>query len=224
MQHRAGTGLLFALSFLLAACSTSVTSSESGGGGGGGSTQEGGSGGGGGSTGTGGSGGGTTTSTTTAACVTPDSPAPFELGTGEKCFERLTVDQEVPLQSGPQGGYHMWLAVGCADCQSPVHLRYGAHDPATNQPLTGTYDEEAMVPLSGDWPQAAGLIVHMPGLGWDPENDPPPAKGTKIILWSKAFDGAGAVIHEAQVEIAVGDIVEWNPCVEDPNNPICQTG
>lgn len=76
------------------------------------------------------------------------------MGTGEKCFEAVAGGQEVPLMSGPQGGYHMWLAVGCVDCAATVHLKYGARDPATNMPLTGTYDEEAMVPLKGkDWPQ-----------------------------------------------------------------------
>ena len=209
---------LFAASTLLAACQGSVSSGEpSGGGGGGGSN---GGGGAGGSTST-----TTSTSTSSVACKTPDLPDSFEVGSGEKCFERLTVDQEVPLMSGPQGGFHMWLAVGCEDCAATVHLKYGARDPATNMPLTGTYDEEAMVPLKAmDWPQASGLIVHMPGLSWDLENEPPPQKGTKLILWSEAYDEGGALLHKAQVEVLVGDIVEWSPCAENPNDPLCQTG
>lgn len=207
---------LFAASLGLAACQGSISSGES---------SQGGEGGGGSNGGNGGIGGGTGTTTSTGACKTPDPAESFEVGTGEKCFEAVAAGQEVPLMSGPQGGYHMWLAVGCVDCSATVHLKYGARDPATNMPLTGTYDEEAMVPLKGkDWPQAAGLIVHMPGLSWDPENDPPPAKGTKLLLWSEAYDAKDALLHEAQVEIVVGDIVEWSPCAEDPNNPVCQTG
>lgn len=216
--------LLFA-ALNLVACQSSVSN----GGSGSENSGEGGSAGSAASGGTAGAGGDTTSSTdtgtTTEACDTPNSPPAFEVGTGEKCFERLTADQEVPLMSGPQGGYHMWLAAGCVDCGTVVHLEYGARDPATHMPLTGTYDEQAMVQLYGkEWPQAAGLIVHMPGLSWDPENEPPPAKGTKLLLWAEAYDPDGNLWHSMEVPVTVGDIVDWNPCVENPNDPLCQTG
>lgn len=199
--------LLFATLLLgLAACKGSIEHSSGSGGEGG--TAEGGSGGSGGA----------------AACDTPPEPGAFEIGTGEECFSRVADGDEVPLMNGPQGGYHMWLALGCQDCQTPTLLRFGAHDPATGMPLTETYDQQEMVPLHGEgFPQAAGIIVTMPGLSWDPEGQPPLAKGTHVVLWAKAYDG-DQLLHEAQVEVVVGDIQTWDPCADDPNSMYCQLG
>ncbi len=212
--------LLFLASLGLAACQGSVTGSSANGGEGG--SGEGGNGGNGGSTST------TSSSSSTStgpACDTPAGAGKFEIGTGEKCFEPLAEGDEIPLMNGPQGGYHVWLATGCTDCGTVVHFKYGAHDPATNMPLTGSYDEEAMVELSGAaWPQKAGIVIHMPGLSWDPMNEPPPAKGTQVILWAEAYTPQGDLWHKAEVLVTIGDIQEWNPCIENPNDPLCQTG
>jgi hypothetical protein len=204
----------------LAACQGSVSSSgESGGGGSGG-------------TGQGGSGGSTdttttsTSSTTTAVvCTTPPDVGAFEIGTGETCFEALAAEGEVTLMSGPQGGFHVWLATGCTDCGTVVHLKYGVHAIGSTTPLDGTYDEEAMAELTGkDWPQKAGLVVHMPGQNWDPVTYPPPAKGDKVLLWADAYAPNGDLWHHDEVIVTIGDTMEWNPCATNPNDPACQTG
>ena len=212
--------LLFLASLGLAACQGSVTGSSAGGGGEGGS-------------GEGGNGGSTSTSTTSSssststgpACDAPAGVGSFEIGTGEKCFEPLADGDEIPLMSGPQGGYHVWLATGCTDCGTVVHYFYGVRDPATNMALTGTYTAEAMLELAGaGWPQKAGIVIHMPGLSWDPMNEPPPAKGTKVILWAESYTPQGDVSHKAEVLVTIGDIQDWNPCIENPDDPLCQTG
>lgn len=206
----------------LAACQGTVSSSSANGGGGAGGSGEGGSGG---NTGTTSTTGTTTTTSTGVACDTPPGVGAYEIGTGEKCFEPVADGDEVPLMSGPQGGYHVWLATGCTDCGTVVHMKYGAHDPATNMPLAGSYDGEAMIPLAGEkWPQKAGIVVHMPGLSWDPESEPPPAKGTKVLLWADAFTPQGDLWHHAEVLVTIGDIMDWNPCIENPDDPLCQTG
>ncbi|MEZ4310514.1 MAG: hypothetical protein R3F14_20925 [Polyangiaceae bacterium] len=133
----------------------------------------------------------------------------------------MADNDTVPLMNGPQGGYHVWLSVGCEDCKNPLVLKYGAHDPATGEPFTGTGDLQAAVPLSsGEWPQKAGLIVYMPGLSWDPEYEPPPAKGTHIVLWAKAYDGS-TLVHEDEVEVVIGDTMYWDPCEKNPDDPSC---
>lgn len=198
----------------LTACQSSV---ENPSGEGGHANAGGGGEGGGGAGGSGGTGG-------SAECAAPASPAMFEIGTGEKCFSRLAASDEVPLLNGPQGGYHVWLAIGCEDCNDPVLLRFGARDPQTGAPFGGMEDLQEMVPLEGAaWPQAAGLTVFMPGLSWDPEGVPPPAKGTHVVLWAEAYDGA-ELVHQAEVEVIIGDLQEWNPCAEDPDHPSCQFG
>lgn len=163
-----------------------------------------------------------TTTTTAVVCTQPADVGAYDVGTGEKCFEVVADGGEVPLMSGPQGGYHMWLAVGCDDCENPVHLKYGALDPATNQPLAGTGTQEAMMPLTSDaWPQRAGITVYMPGLSWDPANNPPPAKGSQLILWADAYAADGTPQHHGARLVTVGDTLPWNPCAENPNDPTC---
>ncbi len=195
----------------LTACTSTVHEADGSGEGGGGSGE--GANGSGGQA-EGGSGGG-------PACTTPGDHPVFALGTGEDCFEPLSDGDVLPLISGPQGGYHLWLALGCSDCGATPVLSWGARDPATGQTLEGTFDSQGVVNLSGGaWPQAAGLFAGMPGVSWDPENEPPPAPGTHVILWARV-DAAG---HEAAVEVVIGETIAWDPCIEDPNDPNCGFG
>lgn len=150
-------------------------------------------------------------------CDPPSEPSAFAIGSGEKCFEPLADGAVVPLISGPQGGYHLWVAVGCEDCAPVASLEWGVDDPATGEPFANTYPSQANVPLAGAWPQAAGLIAGMPGLSWDPESDPPPAPGTHVLLWMRTTDGE----HEAAVEVVIGETVSWDPCAETPEDPSC---
>src|SRR4051812_16305154 len=110
------------LASLATACSSSIVNggTTGGGGSGGGTGASGGSGGAGGDTGT------------DVICDDPPSPQMFEIGTGEKCFSRLTANQVIPVKQGPQGGFHLWLAMGCSDCPEKVTVLYGLKDKATN--------------------------------------------------------------------------------------------
>src|SRR5690606_4066888 len=80
-------------------------------------------------------------------CADPADPAVFEIGTGQTCFERLTAGQTVAAIQGPQGGFHLWLAVGCADCGAQAVVRYGVKDPATQDWYAGTGSQEQVLPL-----------------------------------------------------------------------------
>jgi hypothetical protein len=169
-----------------------------------------------GSGGSGGSGGSAPT------CPAPENAASFEVGTGEKCFTRLSAGGDIPLMNGPQGGYHLWVAVGCSDCASPTHIRWGARDPLTGGVFPGTGDSEAMFELDGAaWKQSAGIFLYMPGLSWDPEYSPPPAKDAPIVIWSEVVEGT-IVKHASEVEVKIGDTVPWDPCIETPEAPECQ--
>jgi hypothetical protein len=191
--------LLLSLAALsLSACDGSV--SAVGGGGEGGGAGEGGVGGG-------------------SACTLPAAPPTFAIGTGELCFETIEPGAVVPVVSGPQGGYHVWLAIGCVDCGAQVEAEWEALDPTTMELLPGAFWSLEIVELAGSWPSAAGLIVSLPGVVWDPET-PPPAKGTRVLLHVKTTSPA----HEATLEVELGDLVEWDPCAEDPNHPACGFG
>ncbi|XXX77259.1 hypothetical protein WMF30_00600 [Sorangium sp. So ce134] len=191
---------------------------------GGGSTGEGGgstTGEGGGSAGEGGGGGG---------CRPPDGPAVFEIGTGETCFERIDDGATFPVMAGPQGGYHLWLAVGCTDCGATVRLRWGVKDPATGDLFESTVPQEAVIALSpGEFPHAFGLPARLPGGVWDP--GAVLAEGTRVILAAEARNDDGSTKHAAQVEVVLGATEAWGlPCSDDPETcgapggPPCCTG
>lgn len=152
------------------------------------------------------------------ACVTPPEPQVFETGTGQQCFERLTPGQVVPMIQGPQGGFHLWLAIGCADCAASTLVEIGVKDMATGTFYPGYPGPQKQViqPSPGPWGQRAGLTAPLPGTAWDPESQL--AKGTHVLLSASVLDlQTSAVIHGADVEVVLGDIQQWNPCSSDPS-------
>ena len=196
---------------LLAACGSSISSGEGGGGAGAATTTT--------------SGSTTSTTSTTSSgqggaapsCPDPASPAVFEVGTGPECFERLTPVQTVPTIQGPQGGFHLWLSVGCADCGPSVVLEYGIKDPVTKTWVDGTTSNQALVGLDPQgWGQASGFQARLPGVPWDTTGQLP--EGTHVILSATVLDAASKPVHQAEVEVVLGAIEPWYPpCDENPD-------
>ncbi len=128
---------------------------------------------------------------------------------------------------GPQGGYHVWLAVGCAgaSCTSSLHLKWGVRDATTHELLENTYETESFVDVVGDtFRQRAGLVDGMPGISWDPETYPPLPMGTHFIMYVQRLDDAGSVLEEIERELVLGETIVWDPCAEHPELPECMTG
>jgi len=145
-------------------------------------------------------------------CATPQNAESFEVGTGELCFERVTDQATVPLMEGPQGGYHVWLAVGCADCGPEVRIRTLILDAGTGDELGG--ESEHFAELDGSsWSQQAGIQLSMPGDPWDTTNPPLP-EGTAFVVVVAFVDPAGTVLHESEVQLIVGETLSWD-CEED---------
>ena len=181
-------------------------------------------------------GGSTTTSTSSgdgggSACEDPADPPVFEVGTGEDCFTRLASGQTVPVMQGPQGGFHLWLAVGCADCGTPAIVRYGVKDPATGDWYAGTSLQEAVIELDpAGWGQSAGQTAFLPGVVYDSTTQLP--KGTHVLLAAAMLDMAMAIKHEGEVEVVLGETKIWSPpCDENPmtcgapgGTPCCTLG
>lgn len=167
-----------------------------------------------------------------AACDTPPQPQTFELGTGQSCFQRLTSGQTVDVVQGPQGGYHLWLAFGCADCGATPFVEFGVKDKATGTFYPGMAGAQKLfVEASpGPWGQRAGLTAFLPGITWDQTSQLP--KGTHVVLSASVLDmGTNAVLHSQDVEVVLGEVVYWNPCNPDPNHcgmpggsPCCTKG
>lgn len=153
-------------------------------------------------------------------CEAPKSPAAVEIGTGELCFQRLDDNAAIPLMSGPQGGYHLFLALGCNDCGASVDVVAEVLDATTMAPI-GSPTESIRDLTSGDWPQVAGIQVSMPGFSWD-DTDPPPAEGTAILMHVviKSADGT-KVLHDETKPLTIGPETDWNPCDANPDGPCC---
>lgn len=153
------------------------------------------------------------------ACVTPQGAGDFAIGTGEECFEPLGDAHVVPLVAGPQGGYHVWISLGCRDCAGAAAVRYGTKDAsgawvASDGPLMFALQEG--LPTVDQWGSLAGIQGYMPGLSWDPEAEPAPQKGDTFTVYVAVVDADLAPLHEAEVEITIGDTVYWDPCEDDP--------
>lgn len=158
-------------------------------------------------------------------CEAPPSPEAFEIGTGEACFTRLESGAVVDQMNGPQGGYHVWLALGCTDCPPSLALEYSMLDPVTGEPLPGTFPGSQtfaeLVSIGDGFAEAAGIQLGMPGLSWDPETEPPLPEGTTFVLEVKATNQSGTLLHEASVELELGPIVPWDPCDLHPEGECC---
>lgn len=165
-------------------------------------------------------------------CAAPPQPQAFEAGTGQQCFERLTNGQTVTVIQGPQGGFHIWLAVGCSDCGANPFVELGVKDLATGAFYPGyPGPQKQVVSLDGGaWAQRAGLTALLPGMPWDQGSQLP--KGTHVLLSASVLDvNTNEVRHTSDVEVVLGDIVQWNPCNPDPNQcgqpggaPCCTKG
>ncbi len=168
----------------------------------------------------GGGGGGTPAPT----CDPPTSPPPFAIGTGELCFTPISEGSVIPQINGPQGGYHLWLAVGCSGCVGEILVVHSVLHPSTMQPVSpGIPETQEIVALSADaWPQAAGIQMPMPGSEYFPEEGDALPAGTPLLLRVSAYDPTGGtLLHQSEVAVVLGEMVSWDPCDTDPTGPCC---
>src|SRR4051794_24908042 len=160
------------------------------------------------------------------SCDAPESPAVFELGTGETCFERLTSGQVVPEIQGPQGGFHVWAAIGCGDCGAETIVEFGTKNAKTKAWLQGFPAKQKVGLGTGDWGQHAGLTAFLPG---DVNNAPDEQlpRGAHVIVALRALDPEGNELHAAETEVVLGDLEMWSSCSTESTcgesgfNPCC---
>lgn len=146
-------------------------------------------------------------------CEVPKDPQTFEVGTGEICLERLANGDAITQWAGPQGGYHLFIGVGCADCGDEVRVRVSALDPTTGEALPGTYDTEEFITLYGEaWKQGAGLQYPMPGGDFAEEGEQKLDEGTALQLVVQAMDADGNALHDATLDLVIGPTRSWDPC------------
>ena len=150
-------------------------------------------------------------STGSGSCDAPESPAAFEIGTGEICFERLTAGQVVPRIAGPQGGFHVWTAVGCGDCGAEAIVELGTRTAKTKAWLLGVPVKQKVDLGTGEWGQHAGLTAFLPGdTTLAPDEQLP--EGAHVILALRVLDAKGNELHAAETEVVLGELETWSSC------------
>lgn len=82
-------------------------------------------------------------------------PVAFELGTGEEDFEALTEGQTLAMVHGPQGGWHLTMAVHGANTDQFVSLEYRVVDVQSQTTITAmdpfAVNVALVPPVLGTW-------------------------------------------------------------------------
>jgi len=146
------------------------------------------------------------------ACSSQPWSGGFEIGTGEECFEAVTNKQSIPLIAGPQGGFHIWFGVRCANCDETQLLSYGVKDAETGAfVMVDAFETMIHLEPADGYRHKAGIQAYMPGVSWEGD---PEYLGKSFVLWMQAsVDGQ---IVEDEVTVVVDSVKYWSPPC-DPN-------
>ncbi len=152
----------------------------------------------------------TSTAAGLSTCSELASPPTFAIGTGETCYEPLEDGDTVPRLSGPQGGFHIWASIACANCPPEVILTIGAKVEGETAWMSGPSTLVADIEAQ----QIAGLFLYLPG---PPEVPSIPPEGTAVRVFADATDLAGGSLHAAERLVILGELQLWVPhCETDP--------
>jgi hypothetical protein len=108
------------------------------------------------------------------------------VGTGAETFEPIGADG-VLIQSGPQGGHHLWVGIRCEDLGSSVTVRYGIRRKGTNESLSPEgLARQVDLDTAGEVQEAGGLYGYLnDGLDLDA------LIGAEVTLWASVTGECG---------------------------------
>lgn len=137
----------------------------------------------------------------------------MELGTGLTELELIEPEGEVTVSLGPQGGFHIWLAVRCRDCAPQVLIEYGVRGSADGawlygDPLRGIINLDD---ASDGWRQVAGLYGLLPGGVGEIDYT-----GLDVTLEATIEDGDRRSIRTVPVHVARVEV--WDCPSSDPDH------
>lgn len=124
-----------------------------------------------------------------------DDDRPFQVGSGEDEFE--DVDEgEVDIETGGQGGYHIWISIRCSECAPTGVVRFGVTDVETGALVTAEGLTQAVDMVTEDeWRQAAGMRAFLAYDGSELD-------GREVRLWAELDDDAGRTWKDEVVATA----------------------
>jgi hypothetical protein len=126
------------------------------------------------------------------------------VGTGSDQFQPIPADGLL-IQTGPQGGNHIWMAFACRGLGPTVGVSYGIKELSTGTDVTGTLDEVDTLQYdpASDTDQVAGIRGFFALEPTDAITDPSQLVGKTVMLWADVTDSCSlpAVHGEAQGKV-----------------------
>ena len=130
--------------------------------------------------------------------------AAVTMGTGSDQFEAVGA-AGVLIQTGPQGGNHIWMGLACRGLGPEVTLGYGIKDVPTGTDLTG--ELEQVVDLSydsgSDTDQAGGMRGYLNPPETGPITQVSDIVGHQVTLWADVTDTCHTTAIHAEVPALV---------------------
>ncbi len=137
-----------------------------------------------------------------------EGPPAVLLGTGEKCYLPLAPSQTVPIVGGPQGGFHIWVALRSTGLGDEVLAKMRVLDKADDGAITLVDPIERMVELCAvgeGWHEAARLFAQLDA--YTPE-EVEPFVGRTIKL-GLSLKNPAAASASAEVTLMLGSVIQW---------------
>jgi hypothetical protein len=130
--------------------------------------------------------------------------ATVTMGTGADQFQAVGAGG-VLIQTGPQGGNHIWMGIDCRGLGPQVSLGYGIKDVPTGTDLTGLLEQVAE--LTYDSATDSDGVAGMRGYLYPPPSSPimdvSQIVGHQVMLWADVTDTCHATAVHAEVEALV---------------------
>jgi len=131
------------------------------------------------------------------------------LGTGDKCYVPLESNDTVPIIGGPQGGFHIWVALRSAGLGDEVIASYRVLDTADDSAITLSDPIERIVelcPIGEGWNEAAKLYAQLDAFTIDEVGH---FVGRTIRLGVTLRNSASASAS-AEATLKLGPVVKWS--------------
>ena len=157
----------------------------------------------------------------------PAKPGPAEiiLGTGQTDYATLVDGQVLPLEQGPQGGHHIWMAVRMKNLRqsgSTTTVRGVVENGPANVPplaVVFTFDRD-----EGSYCKVFGLRFQLDASGLGPDGLPLPQPdrriflGKRVVVTAEVVDSTGARASSTRT-VQIGDRILCADGSERCNDP-----
>lgn len=120
------------------------------------------------------------------------------MGTGRNEFIELTKNTIIKIETGPQGGSHLWISVRTRALGTSALLEFGVNDGQTGELLTWE-GLKLVMPLNQgpEGGEAHGLSAFLN------EKDPAKNAGKTVVLWATATGDCHPPMHSESPPIVL---------------------